>query len=199
MSDGSWRRSLRIIGPGLVLAATGVGAGDLVAASVSGARYGFAIVWAAALGALLKYVLNEGVARWFARPVDERYLLFTGDKDSYLRPEEDSFWERKVRARVGHEYYPSMQEMFAWQDPAELKFADHMILWSRLDFLMQEHPEAVHDLLFRIQEPMSWSAQQKEGALQGQFDAAWRQAMRMEPEAFDVAWAAWVEKNYKKR
>jgi len=60
----SWRRSLRIIGPGLVLAATGVGAGDLVAASVSGARYGFAVVWAAALGALLKYVLNEGVARW---------------------------------------------------------------------------------------------------------------------------------------
>ena len=64
MSDVRWRRSFRIIGPGLVLAATGVGAGDLVAASVSGARYGFAIAWAAAVGALLKFVLTEGVARW---------------------------------------------------------------------------------------------------------------------------------------
>ncbi len=55
---------LRIIGPGIAMAATGVGAGDLVAASAVGARYGFTIAWAAVIGALLKYVLNEGLARW---------------------------------------------------------------------------------------------------------------------------------------
>jgi Mn2+/Fe2+ NRAMP family transporter len=48
----------------LVIAATGVGAGDLVAAAVAGSKYGFAIVWAAAAGALLKLALNEGLARW---------------------------------------------------------------------------------------------------------------------------------------
>ncbi|HXI04192.1 MAG TPA: Nramp family divalent metal transporter, partial [Candidatus Saccharimonadales bacterium] len=32
--------------------------------SAAGARYGHAVVWAAAIGALLKYVLNEGLARW---------------------------------------------------------------------------------------------------------------------------------------
>ncbi len=36
----------------------------MVAAAVSGARYGYAIIWAAAVGALLKYVMNEGLARW---------------------------------------------------------------------------------------------------------------------------------------
>lgn len=46
------------------MAATGVGAGDVVAASVAGARYGVVILWAALAGALAKYVLNEGVARW---------------------------------------------------------------------------------------------------------------------------------------
>jgi Mn2+/Fe2+ NRAMP family transporter len=55
---------LRAIGPGLVLAATGVGAGDMVAASVAGARYGHAVIWAAVVGALLKYALTEGIARW---------------------------------------------------------------------------------------------------------------------------------------
>lgn len=54
----------RYIGPGFVVAATGVGAGDLIAASVAGARYGVIILWAALLGGLLKFVLNEGVARW---------------------------------------------------------------------------------------------------------------------------------------
>ena len=56
--------SLRSVGPGIVIAATGVGAGDLIAASVSGARFGTAILWAAVIGAAIKYVINENLARW---------------------------------------------------------------------------------------------------------------------------------------
>jgi len=56
--------SLRSIGPGIVIAATGVGAGDLIAASVSGARFGTAILWAAVVGAIFKYVITENLARW---------------------------------------------------------------------------------------------------------------------------------------
>ena len=55
---------LRELGPGIVIAATGLGAGDLIAASVAGAKYGVAILWAAVLGAILKFTLNEGLARW---------------------------------------------------------------------------------------------------------------------------------------
>jgi len=55
---------LRDLGPGIVIAATGLGAGDLIAASVAGTRYGLAILWAALVGALLKFALNEGLARW---------------------------------------------------------------------------------------------------------------------------------------
>lgn len=51
-------------GPGIAVAATGVGAGDLVTASVAGATYGTAIIWAAVVGAVIKYSLNEGIARW---------------------------------------------------------------------------------------------------------------------------------------
>ncbi|MCP4550768.1 MAG: divalent metal cation transporter [Bacteroidetes bacterium] len=58
------RNIFKVLGPGIVVAATGIGAGDLVAAAVSGAQYGYALLWAAILGAVLKYVLNEGVSRW---------------------------------------------------------------------------------------------------------------------------------------
>jgi len=54
----------RDLGPGIVIAATGLGAGDLIAASVAGAKYGMAILWAAVVGAVLKFALNEGLARW---------------------------------------------------------------------------------------------------------------------------------------
>lgn len=57
-------RWLTLLGPGLAIAATGVGAGDMVAAAVAGSRYGLAVVWAAVIGAVLKLALNEGLARW---------------------------------------------------------------------------------------------------------------------------------------
>jgi Mn2+/Fe2+ NRAMP family transporter len=56
--------SLKRFGPGLAIAATGLGAGDLIAASVAGAKFGTTILWAAVLGAIMKYVMNEGLTRW---------------------------------------------------------------------------------------------------------------------------------------
>lgn len=52
------------LGPGILLAATGVGAGDLATAAFAGGRLGTTVLWAVVLGALLKFVLNEGLARW---------------------------------------------------------------------------------------------------------------------------------------
>ncbi len=59
-----WRDLARVVGPGIVVAGTGVGAGDLVAAAKAGAVLGLPVLWAALVGAVLKYVLTEGVARW---------------------------------------------------------------------------------------------------------------------------------------
>jgi Mn2+/Fe2+ NRAMP family transporter len=46
------------------VAATGVGAGDLISAGKAGAEFGLPLLWTAAFGAVLKFVLAEGVARW---------------------------------------------------------------------------------------------------------------------------------------
>jgi Mn2+/Fe2+ NRAMP family transporter len=62
MKPARW--SLRDLGPGLAMAATGVGAGDLAAAMFAGARFGETLLWAIAGGALVKLALNEGIARW---------------------------------------------------------------------------------------------------------------------------------------
>jgi Mn2+/Fe2+ NRAMP family transporter len=55
---------LKLAGPGLIVAAAGIGSGDVVSATVGGARYGVALLWAIAIGAFFKFVLNEGIARW---------------------------------------------------------------------------------------------------------------------------------------
>jgi Mn2+/Fe2+ NRAMP family transporter len=59
-----FRKILTIIGPGLLVAATGIGAGDLATAAFSGSKLGLSVLWAVVLGAFFKFVLNEGLARW---------------------------------------------------------------------------------------------------------------------------------------
>ena len=54
----------RVIGPGLVVAATGVGAADLVATLVAGSKFGYTLLWVAVLGAVIKVVLVEGAGRY---------------------------------------------------------------------------------------------------------------------------------------
>jgi Mn2+/Fe2+ NRAMP family transporter len=54
----------KVIGPGLVVAATGVGAADLVATLVAGAKFGYTLLWVAVLGAVIKVVLVEGAGRF---------------------------------------------------------------------------------------------------------------------------------------
>jgi Mn2+/Fe2+ NRAMP family transporter len=57
-------RFFLILGPGLLVAATGVGTGDLATGSFAGSMLGTAILWAVLVGAFLKYVVTEGIARW---------------------------------------------------------------------------------------------------------------------------------------
>ncbi len=55
---------LRELGPGLILAAAGIGAGDVVVASVTGAKFGYLLLWALLATCLLKYALTEALSRW---------------------------------------------------------------------------------------------------------------------------------------
>ena len=69
-TDEGTRPTWKLVGPGLVVAATGVGAADLVATLVAGSKFGYALLWAVVVGVVMKIVLVEGAGR---------YSLATGD------------------------------------------------------------------------------------------------------------------------
>ena len=58
------RPKFQWLGPGVIMAASGIGASDIIAATVAGASCGLPLLWALALAALCKYFLSEGIARW---------------------------------------------------------------------------------------------------------------------------------------
>ncbi|MDQ4089742.1 MAG: Nramp family divalent metal transporter [Actinomycetota bacterium] len=73
--DGGKPAKWKIVGPGLVVAATGVGAADMVATLVAGSRYGYGLLWAVILGVILKIVLVEGAGRF---TLATGYTIFEG-------------------------------------------------------------------------------------------------------------------------
>ena len=82
---------IALMGPGIAVAATGVGAGDMISATNAGAKFGTVLLWAIVWGAVLKFALNEGIGRWqlatgttllegwverLGRPVQYIFLLY---------------------------------------------------------------------------------------------------------------------------
>ena len=62
--DASGPARWRLVGPGLIVAATGVGAADMVATLVAGSRYGYGLLWAVIAGVIMKIILVEGAGRF---------------------------------------------------------------------------------------------------------------------------------------
>lgn len=59
-APSAWGRRLRLIGPGLVVAA-----GDMVSSLSAGTEFGTILIWTVILGAALKFALTEGLGRWY--------------------------------------------------------------------------------------------------------------------------------------
>lgn len=59
----TWRARLRYLGPGVVLAAAGIGAGDMVTSLSGAASYGMGLMWAVLAGVVVKFAITEAVGR----------------------------------------------------------------------------------------------------------------------------------------
>ena len=59
-----WRGSLTHLGPGLVLSASIVGSGELIATTTAGAQAGFALLWLVLFSCAVKVAVQIELARW---------------------------------------------------------------------------------------------------------------------------------------
>lgn len=59
-----WKHSLRHLGPGLILSASIVGSGELIATTTLGARTGFVLLWMMIFSTFVKVAVQVELARW---------------------------------------------------------------------------------------------------------------------------------------
>jgi len=59
-----WRKSIKYLGPGLILSASIVGSGELIATTALGAQVGFVLLWLVIFSTLVKVAIQIELARW---------------------------------------------------------------------------------------------------------------------------------------
>lgn len=143
---------------------------------------------------------QEGLAHWIARRISPRHSNASTRDAENLDMRKAWDWAPKVRARVGHDYYPKAEEMLRWTDIDAMDFADHMMAWSRVDYLMSLGDERFAAFVDGMSGPLVEPGQPlTPQILLEQQEVALNEAWGLDAGEFDAAWAAWVEKTYPKR
>jgi len=135
-----------------------------------------------------------GIGRYFARLVDRECQLYASAGGEALPSDELADWESLVLGRVKASYYPDWASTLAWTDDSKMKFADHIMLWSRMDYLLDQKPEVVASLVESFHAPVSHGED-----VAARFAAALEEATGKGLEEIDADWSRWVGENYSKK
>jgi len=143
--------------------------------------------------------VNAGLGHWFARRIDPTRNYFTQDRLFGTDDKNIWKWQPKVRARIGHDYYPSFEEVMHFPQPEEMKYNEHMMAWSRIDFLMQTKRDGFATFFKILKDPFPPGEFPTVEEMISVQKKALMQAFELDASSFDEAWAAWCLKNYPKK
>ncbi len=85
--------------------------------------------------------IKEGAAHWCSRQFDPRFNTFDTVEGSFHEAKSLTRWEPEVRKLVQKDRAASFASLMRRASFAELDFNDHLIVWSKVDFLIRHDPE----------------------------------------------------------
>jgi len=144
--------------------------------------------------------LREGLAHWYSRNIDEKWTNIGQDKEDEADKKKYTSWAPKVRARLKWDYYKPAREVMRWTKYGNLKFADHMMIWSRVDFLMNRDKTSFGKFMALIKarfHPNDRAPTTDE--IFAQQDLALQQALGLDADGFDREWKQYVMDRYPKK
>lgn len=146
--------------------------------------------------------------RWFVYGMSHLQLRRVGPEWTYAdgrqpgqgQDKDQWDWEPRVYKLVTNEFFASARDMFSWKDYADLHQRDHMISWSKTEFLVTELEGDHKAFLYAVCRPPSKYGSNigDQGLFERQITAL-RECFGLTPEQFDEAWAKWVLKNYRRK
>ncbi len=145
---------------------------------------------------------KTGLGQWYLRRVDPRYNNFASE-DQNKKPDSRTTgwdWQPRVRGLVANDNAAPTASMLASTALARWKFADYMLAWSRVDFLISRGDAGLAKFLRGMKTPFhSGRRLPSDGELLLRQQVTLQNAWGLTPARLDVEWRAWVLATYSKR
>ena len=140
-----------------------------------------------------------GLGHWFSRRIDERFTYYASGTMRYLDDDLHE-WQPRVRGLVDNKFPYSWRDMLGSLEWSQFNAQNHMLIWSRVDWLLQLKAGKMRAFLEPLSVPLPQGTKAEIAAIQLQRATAALQAgFGMTPEACEAAWSAWVLKTYARK
>lgn len=152
--------------------------------------------------------IREGFGHWNCRLIDDKWPSFDQNEGALADIKLVTRWDLLCRNLIQNGKVSNFATVAGWRDFGDIKFNDHVAIWSRMDWLMAQNAESPPPT--GTQGPATkW--QKFLFAIKGRIDAKWmpdqtdlvgatRDALQaaygVSTLDFDTKWHAWVKATY---
>lgn len=140
--------------------------------------------------------IREGFGHWNSRRISPKWPSYDQNEGSIADMKTIERWDVYCRSLIANNKFTGFPEVATWRDFGNIKFDDHVAVWSRIDFLIAQGPEKWRKFLFHIKGRVDaqWLPDHKDlvGATREGLQAAYGISFL----DFDRKWAEWVKATY---
>jgi hypothetical protein len=141
--------------------------------------------------------IKEGFGHWNSRRISGDWSSFDQNEGSTADMKVIAKWNVYCRAMIANDgKFAPFIEAAAWRDFGDIKFNDHVAVWSRMDWLQSMGPEKWQKFLFTVKGRVDaqWFPDQND--LVGATRTALQEAYGITFLDFDRKWIEWVKAHY---
>ncbi len=140
--------------------------------------------------------MREAPAHWFERRITEHFNSYTRSEGA--PPIDQRAWQYPLETRkfLGNGKFAAFSEVMKWRDFGELEFNDHVMIWSRQDYLMTLGKEKWAKLMRLSKAQVDPSTGQTVGDIVEGTRNALREAYGLSPLSLEEKWREWVLATY---
>lgn len=140
--------------------------------------------------------IKEGFGHWAERRIDGKWPNFDQNEGALADMKTVDRWEPLCRNLIAANKVTPFSEAVAWRDFGDIKFPDHVAVWSRMDWLISQGPEKFQKFLFGVKGRVDKQWLPDQSDLVGATRDALKDAYGVSILDFDRKWMDWVKATY---
>ncbi|MCC6672481.1 MAG: hypothetical protein IT458_15560 [Planctomycetes bacterium] len=140
--------------------------------------------------------IKVGLAHYFERKISPKWNSFDMNEASLADMRPLWRWEQEARKLVSGDKGTPLSEAYTWRDYSQIEFNDHILIWSRWDYLMGQGKEKFAAFMLDVKGRVTADWLPDQNDLVGATREALQKHYSLSPLTFDLRWKEWVLKTY---